>query len=68
MTQFLQYCMLQKYVKNNYIFRRLLAENGKFCAALKVLESSQVQAPKPVLRIPDIIVRIRDPGSGDPYL
>ncbi len=50
-------------MKNNYFFRRLLAENGKFCAALKVLESSQVQAPKPVLRIPDIIVRIRIRGS-----
>ncbi len=50
-------------MKNNYIFRRLLSENGKFCAALKVLESSQVQAPKPVLRIPDIMVRIRIRGS-----
>ncbi len=50
-------------MKTNYISRRLLAENGKFCAALKVLESSQVQAPKPVLRIPDIMVRIRIRGS-----
>ncbi len=38
--------MLQKYVKNNFILRRLLAENGKFCAALKVLESSQVHVPQ----------------------
>jgi hypothetical protein len=62
-TESLQCWMLESNEENNYNFRRLLAENGKFCAALKVLESSQVHAPKPVLRIPDIMVRIRIRGS-----